>query len=76
MRLPFLLLNSKNLEACSHRNSLTITSFVVPFVPIIGGLFGVIVQLPTVVLWLFLMFKAFQCKRYKLPMAGATLKPS
>ena len=49
---------------------LTIASFVVPFVPILGGFLGVIVQLATVILWLFLMFQAIQGKRYKLPMAG------
>jgi uncharacterized membrane protein len=49
---------------------LTIASFVVGFLPFVGGLLGVIVQLATVIIWLFMMYQAFQGKRYKFPYAG------
>jgi uncharacterized membrane protein len=49
---------------------LTIASFVVGFLPFVGGLLGVIVQLATIIIWLFMMYQAFQGKRYKFPYAG------
>jgi len=49
---------------------LTIASFVVGFLPFVGGLLGVIVQLATLIIWLFMMYQAFQGKRYKFPYAG------
>ena len=49
---------------------LTIASFVVGFLPFAGGLLGVIVQLATLIIWLFMMYQAFQGKRYKFPYAG------
>lgn len=49
---------------------LTIASLVVGFVPILGGFLGVVVQIATVVIWLLMMFQAFQGKMYKFPMAG------
>ena len=48
---------------------LTIASFVVGFLPFVGGLLGVIVQLATLIIWLFMMYQAFQGKRYKFPYA-------
>jgi uncharacterized membrane protein len=49
---------------------LTIASFVVGFLPFVGALLSVIVQLATLIIWLFMMFQAFQGKRYKFPYAG------
>jgi uncharacterized membrane protein len=49
---------------------LTIASFVVGFLPFVGGLLGVIVQLATIIIWLFMMYQAFQGKRYNFPYAG------
>ena len=49
---------------------LTIASFVVGFLPFVGGLLGAIVQLATLIIWLFMMYQAFQGKRYKFPYAG------
>ena len=37
---------------------------------ILGGFLGVIVQLATLILLMFLMFQTFEGKRYKLPTAG------
>ncbi|MBN4064966.1 DUF4870 domain-containing protein [Dehalococcoides mccartyi] len=49
---------------------LTIASMIVGFLPIIGGLVGVILQITTIIIWLFMMYQAFQGNRYKLPYAG------
>ena len=49
---------------------LTVASFVVGFLPFVGGLLSVIVQLATVIVWLFMMYQAFQGKRYKFPYVG------
>lgn len=49
---------------------LTIASMIVGFLPIIGGLIGVLLQICTIFLWLFMMFQAFQGRRYKVPFAG------
>ena len=49
---------------------LTIASLIVGFLPIIGGLVAVILQIGTIIIWLFMMYQAFQGNRYKLPYAG------
>ena len=49
---------------------LTIASMIVGFLPVIGGLIGVLLQICTIFLWLFMMFQAFQGRRYKVPFAG------
>jgi uncharacterized membrane protein len=49
---------------------LTIASLIVGFLPVIGGLVSVLLQIGTIIIWLFLMFQAFQNKRYKVPFAG------
>ena len=49
---------------------LTIASFVVGFLPFVGGLLGVLVQLATIIIWLFMMYQAFSEKLYKFPYAG------
>lgn len=49
---------------------LTIASFVVGFLPFVGGFLTTIVSLAMVVIWLFMMFQAFQGKRFKFPYAG------
>ena len=40
------------------------------FVPFVGWIVGVIAAPLTLVLWLFLMVKAFQGERYELPVVG------
>lgn len=49
---------------------LTVLSWVVGALPFIGGFIGSILWMLVLVLWLFLMYQAFQGKRYKLPWAG------
>lgn len=49
---------------------LTVLSWIVGALPFIGGFIGSILWMLVLVLWLFLMYQAFQGKRYKLPWAG------
>lgn len=39
-------------------------------IPFIGWILSLILSILTLLLWLFLMFKAFQGEKYKLPIAG------
>jgi uncharacterized membrane protein len=40
-------------------------------IPILGWLIAfVLLPLPSLILWLFMMFKAYQGERFKLPIAG------
>ena len=49
---------------------LTVIAFVVGMLPIIGYVVAPIISLLSMLLWLLLMFKAYQGERYKLPIAG------
>jgi len=75
--IVFLLIEKENSFVRFHAMQsivifvpLTIASFVVGFLPFVGGLLSVIVQLATIIIWLFMMYQAFQGKRYKFPYAG------
>jgi len=75
--IVFLLIEKENSFVRFHAMQsivifvpLTVASFVVGFLPFVGGLLSVIVQLATVIVWLFMMYQAFQGKRYKFPYAG------
>jgi len=48
----------------------TILQIVLGWIPVIGWLLGIIVWVATGILWLFLMYKAYQGEKYKLPWAG------
>ncbi len=39
-------------------------------IPFVGWILSLILSILTLLLWLFLMFKAFQGEKYKLPIAG------
>jgi uncharacterized membrane protein len=49
---------------------LTIASFLLGFVPIIGPIFSILLSLVGAALWLFLMFQAFLGIRFKVPYVG------
>jgi uncharacterized membrane protein len=49
---------------------LSVAGVVANFLPGIGGIIGSLLGLLTLVLWIFLMFKAWQNERYKLPFIG------
>ena len=73
----FLLIEKENSFVRFHAMQsivvfvpLTIVWIVADYVPIVGGFLAFVCGLTTFVLWLFLMFQAFQGRRYKLPYAG------
>ncbi len=43
---------------------------IIGAIPFIGWALSMIISLLTLLLWLFLMFKAFKGEKYKLPIAG------
>lgn len=73
----FLLLEKDSKFVRFHAMQSTITflalfvvSVVLSMIPFLGWLVLVFVQLASVVLWVFLMFKAFQGEKFKLPTIG------
>ncbi|MFW6052713.1 MAG: DUF4870 domain-containing protein [Desulfosalsimonas sp.] len=74
--IVFLLLEKENLFVRFHAMQslvvflpLTVLVVVLSWIPVIGFL-SMIISLLGIVLWIFLMIKAFQGERYKLPWAG------
>lgn len=49
---------------------LLIISFVAGKIPFLGGFISFIIGILELVLWILLMYKAFQGEKYKLPFAG------
>lgn len=47
-----------------------IAFFILAFIPILGWLVGVVLSLIAFILWLVLMWKAFQGEKYKVPYIG------
>ncbi len=73
----FLLLEKKNRFVRFHAMqslvvflALFVISLVVEFIPIVGPLLSILILPVSLVLWVLLMFKAYQGERYKLPWIG------
>lgn len=49
---------------------LFILNIALGFIPVLGGLLGMILPLVWLILWVFLMFKAYSGEMYKLPVVG------
>ncbi|MGM0438643.1 MAG: DUF4870 domain-containing protein [Bacillota bacterium] len=49
---------------------LFIIGIIAPIIPIIGGIISFLMFPVGIVLWLFLMYKAYKAERYKLPYVG------
>ncbi|NSW91238.1 MAG: DUF4870 domain-containing protein [Firmicutes bacterium] len=47
-----------------------IANMILKVIPFIGALLSTLLTLLSIVLWLFLMYNAYQGKMYKLPIAG------
>jgi uncharacterized membrane protein len=47
-----------------------IVSMIVGMIPFVGWFFSTLIWIVTVILWLFLMYKAFKGEHYKLPIVG------
>lgn len=50
--------------------SLTIVSFVLGYIPILGSFLSLVISLLQLALWIFLMYKAYTGEKFKLPFAG------
>ncbi len=75
--LVFILIEKENKFVRFHAmqsiivfGALTIASFILGWVPVIGGFLTGVLWLLGVVLWIVLMVKAYQGTRYKLPLSG------
>ncbi len=73
----FLVLEKRDREVRFHAYQSTMTfvslfvlSVVSQAVPLIGWLAGTVIWLGSLVLWLLLMYKAFNGERFKLPTVG------
>jgi len=50
--------------------SLTIIGMIAAFIPILGGLITLLVNLVSLVFWILGMYKAYRGERYKFPIFG------
>lgn len=73
----FLLIEKENKFVRFHAMQSTITfggifvvNIVLGFIPILGWIAGALLSLISLVLWLFLMYKAFNNEEYELPVIG------
>ena len=49
---------------------LTIITWIISIIPIVGGVISWLIGVLMLVLWILLMIKAYQGKKFKLPVAG------
>lgn len=49
---------------------LFVAMIILGVIPFVGWILSLLLSILTLLLWLFLMFKAFQGEKYKLPIAG------
>ena len=75
--LVFILIEKENKLVRFHAMQsivvfgvLTVASFILSWIPIIGAIFTWIIWVIGVVLWIVLMVKAYQGAKFKLPWAG------
>ncbi len=73
----FLILEKENKFVRFHAMQSTATfivlfvvSMVIGFIPVIGWVIAPLIGLLTLVLWLLLMYKAYNKEKYKLPIVG------
>ncbi len=73
----FLLIEKENKFVRFHAMQSVLTfggifvlNIVLGFIPLLGWMAGTLLSLVSLVLWLFLMYQAFQNKEYELPVVG------
>lgn len=73
----FLLIEQENkvvrfhaIQSIAVFGVLSIAGIILGKIPIIGGAFSAIIGVLGFILWIVLMVKAYQGKKYKLPWAG------
>jgi len=50
--------------------AISVIQIILWIIPIIGWILGILLSIVTFILWIFLMYKAYQGQTYKLPVAG------
>jgi len=75
--IVFLILDKENKFVRYHAiqsiivfGAISIASVILSWIPFIGIFFGWILSVLALILWIVLMLKAYQGKKYKLPWAG------
>ena len=75
--IVFLVLEKENrfvrfhaLQSLAAFLPIFVILVIIGMIPFIGWFLSVIISIFTLILWLFLMFKAFKGEKYKLPWAG------
>jgi len=75
--IVFLILEPKNKFVRYHAiqsiivfGAITIASAILSWIPVVGIFFGWILSLLALILWIVLMVRAYQGKKYKLPVSG------
>jgi len=75
--IVFLILEPKNKFVRYHAiqsiivfGAITIASFILSWIPFIGVFLGWALSVLAIILWIVLMVKAYQGKKYKLPVSG------
>jgi len=75
--LVFVLIERENKFVRFHAmqsiivfGALTIASFILGWIPLIGAFFDWIIKVLGFILWIVLMIKAYQGTKFKLPWAG------
>ena len=73
----FLLIEKENKFVRFHAMQSTLTfggifvlNIVLGFIPVLGSIAGSLVSLASLVLWVLLMYKAFNNEEYELPVIG------
>jgi uncharacterized membrane protein len=73
----FLILEKKNQFVRFHAmqsivtfGALTVIQIIFSFIPFVGWILNVIIGILMFVLWVVLMYRAYQGQMYKLPLAG------
>ena len=73
----FLLIEKDNKFVRFHAMQSTLTfggifvlNIVLGFIPILGWIAGSLISLVSLILWIFLMYKAFNNEEYELPIIG------
>ena len=73
----FLLIEKQNKFVRFHAMQSTVTfggifvlNIVLGFIPILGWIAGSLMSLVSLILWVFLMYKAFNNEEYELPVIG------
>jgi uncharacterized membrane protein len=73
----FLIIENKNQFVRFHAfqsiltfGAITVLEIILVWIPWIGGVFGYIIGALAFILWVVLMFEAYQGKMFKLPIVG------